>query len=200
MEWRHWQAGPGVGAWLGSVDDVPGHIWPEWFARMDRQRQVRCRRLRRDRDKALCILADALARHALCALTGADPAAVAFARAPGGKPYAPGLKAEFSLSHSGSLVLCAGAPFPLGADLQRHKPVSGALLRRARQAGYDGQSEADFFRWWTGQEAAGKLSGQGLRLEPPPEGLWWSQGRLDGPEGAYSYSICARPETMPPLS
>lgn len=196
MEFQHWQAGSGIGVWLASVDDVPGPTWDEWFARMDPQRQERCRRCRRHEDKARCILADALAREVLHALTGADVAAISFAHHPGGKPYAPGLKAEFSLSHSGSLVLCAGAAFPVGADLQRHKTVSDGLIRRAREAGYDGQDQADFFRWWTGQEAAGKLSGRGLRLEPLPAGLWWSQGQLERPDGTYSYSICASEENV----
>lgn len=196
MEFQHWQAGEGVGVWLARIGDVPRHVWPELYARMDQSRQARCRRYRRDEDKARCVLADALARHVLHTLTGVDAAAVSFARGDGGKPYAPGLAAQFSLSHSGALVLCAGAAFPVGADLQRHKAVSAALVRRARQAGYDGRSQADFFDWWTAQEAAGKLSGQGLRLEPPPEGLWWSQGRLAEPDGAYSYSICASRENV----
>lgn len=196
MEFSHWQAVDGVNVWLASVDDVPGDAWAGWYARMDPQRQARCQRYRRSEDKARCILADALARHALYALTGADPAAITFARGENGKPYAPALTAEFSLSHSASLVLCAGAAFPVGADLQRHKAVSDGLVRRARSAGYDGQNQADFFRWWTAQEAAGKLSGQGLRLEPTPPELWWSQGQLERPDGAYSYSICALRENV----
>lgn len=196
MKFLHWQAGGGVEAWLASVGDVPKQSWPALYAQMDPARQARCQRYRRREDKARCVLADALARRALHALTGADPAAITFAQDPGGKPYAPGLEAQFSLSHSGQLVLCAAAAFPVGADIQRHKAASDALTRRARQAGYDGQSQEDFFRWWTGQEAAGKLTGQGLRLEPPPAGLWWSQGRLDRPDGAYSYSICAWEENV----
>lgn len=196
MEFQHWQAGPGIGAWLASVDDMPRDAWAGLYARMAPERQARCGRYRRDIDKARCVLADALAREALHALTGADPAAIAFARQPGGKPYAPGLGAQFSLSHSGSLVLCAGAAFPVGADLQRHKAVSDALLRRARSAGYEGQGPEDFFSWWTGQEAAGKLTGRGLLLEPPPKELWWSQDRLDRPDGTYSYSICALAENV----
>lgn len=196
MELSHWQAAKGVGVWLASIGDVPDGAWSEWYARMDPERQARCQRYRRGEDKARCVLADALAREVLHTLTGADPAAISFAHTPGGKPYAPGLNAQFSLSHSGSLVLCAGAAFPVGADLQRHRAVSDRLLRRARSAGYDGQNQADFFGWWTAQEAAGKLSGRGLRLEPPPAGLWWSQGQLEKPDGVYSYSICAPEENV----
>ncbi len=196
MECLRWRAGPGIDAWLASVDGVAQDAWAGLYAQMDPERQGRCRRYRRDMDKARCVLADALAREALHALTGADPAAIVFAQQPGGKPYAPGLEAQFSLSHSGSLVLCAAASFPVGADLQRHKSVSDALLRRAREAGYQGQGQADFFAWWTAQEAAGKLTGQGLSLEPPSQELWWSQDRLDRPDGTYSYSICAWSENV----
>lgn len=196
VELQHWQAGPGIDVWLASIEDVPNSAWAELYARMDPQRQERCLRYRRGEDKARCILADALAREALRALTGEDAAAISFARHPGGKPYAPGLNAAFSLSHSASLVLCAGAAFPVGADLQRHKAVSDRLIRRARSGGYDGHSQADFFRWWTSQEASGKLSGRGLRLDGPAPGLWWSQGELERPDGRYSYSICALEENV----
>lgn len=196
VEFSHWQAANNVGVWLASIGGVPDGAWAALYARMDPERQARCQRYRRGEDRARCVLADALAREVLHALTGADPAAISFARHPGGKPYAPELNAQFSLSHSGSLVLCAGAAFPVGADLQWHRAVSDRLLQRARRAGYDGNSQADFFGWWTSQEAYGKLSGRGLRLEPMPEGLWWSRGQLNGPEGVYSYSICALEENV----
>ncbi len=187
MQARHWTVGSSITVWLASIEDVAEEEWPRLFGQMDPPRQVRCSRYRRPEDRQRCILADALARLALAQVSGADPASLSFSVQPGGKPFVPGLPWAFSLSHSASLVLCAVAPFPVGADIQCVRPVSPALLRRAAQAGYDGPGGDDFFRWWTRQEAAGKLSGQGLRLGPLPEDVdFWTVAV----EGGYFVSIC----------
>ncbi len=191
METAHWEVGPGIQVWLASTADVDPGQWDLWYAQMDPARQARCHRYRRQADKARCVLADALARQALAACSGADPAAISFLQDPHGKPQAVGLEAQFSLSHSGTLVLCATAPFPVGADIQRRKSVSPALLRWAERAGYPGGSQGDFFCWWVRQEAAGKLSGRGLSSSPLPSGLRFFQGEVRDRGEDYAFSVCA---------
>lgn len=197
MEYQSWQIGPGIGVFLASIHAVPAGEWPDLYARMSPPRQARCHRYRRESDRQRCILADALARAALSSLSGVAPEAVALAATPQGKPYAPGLGVEFSLSHSGSLVLCAAAPFPVGADIQRARPVSQTMARRLARAGYQGRSEEDFFAWWTRQEAAGKLLGSGLALSPLPPGLAFCPGALDGLDGKYFYCVAWEKGTFP---
>lgn len=189
MEYESWQVGPGIGVFLASIHAVPPGEWPVLHARMSPDRQARCHRYRRESDRQRCILADALARAALSSLSGADPQDIVFAATPQGKPCAPGLGVEFSLSHSGSLALCAAAPFPVGADIQRARPVSQSMTRRLARAGYQGGSEEEFFIWWTRQEAGGKLLGSGLILRPLPPGLAFCPGALDGPDGKYFYCV-----------
>lgn len=196
MEVTHWADPLGAELWLADVNDVPPEAWETLFAQMDPPRQERCQRYRRQADRRRCILADALARHALSQATGADPASIVFELQPGGKPRAVGLDMEFSLSHSGSLVLCATAPFPVGVDLQRHRPLSPALVRRLARAGYQGDNDADFFDWWVRQESAGKLTGQGLSLSPLPSGLAFSQRTLERPDGRYSSCLCAKKSSL----
>lgn len=195
---EHWQAAPGLEAWLACVADVPPGDWEALYGQMDPLRRRRCRRYRRDEDKARCILADALARHTLHALTGAAPDAIRFSRSQRGKPWAPDLGVHFSLSHSGALVLCAAAPFPVGADIQRHRPVSDALLRRALAAGCAEPTPAAFFPWWVRQEAAGKLTGRGLSLSPLPPGLCFWDGETCRDGERYHFSICAHPGSFSP--
>lgn len=113
------------------------------------------------------------------------------AREPGGRPYAVGLDKHFSLSHSGSLVLCAVAPFPVGADIQRARSVLDSLPRRMERAGYRGSSEEEFFTWWVCQEAAGKLAGRGLSLRPLTGGEAFRSGVLEEADGRYFYAVCA---------
>lgn len=197
MEYQTWQAGPGIGVFLASIHAVPSGEWPELYARMSPQRQERCDRYRRESDRQRCVLADALARAALASLSGVAPEAIALSTPPKGRPHAPGLGLEFSLSHSGSLVLCAAAPFPVGADIQRGRPISQAMARRLARAGYQGRSEEEFFAWWTRQEAGGKLLGSGLALRPLPPGLAFSPGALDGPDGKYFYCVAWEKGTFP---
>lgn len=197
MEHTPWEAAPGLWVWLADAGDVAPEAWPALFARMSPARREKCRRYRRAEDRALCVLGDALVRRALSDHSGVPPEDIVFARSGGGKPFAPGLGLEFSLSHSGRLVLCAVAPFPVGADVQRRKNVSAALIRRAGRAGYQGSTQAEFFRWWTRQEAAGKRSGAGLTLAPLPEGLWFADGEARSGGDLYDYSICALAAHIP---
>ena len=182
---------PGVGVWLASIEDVEPGEWPALYAQMDKERQGRCDRHRREIDKRRCILADALARRALSKGTDLAPEAISFGREPSGKPYALGLDKHFSLSHSGSLALCAVAHFPVGADIQRQRSISEPMIRRLARAGYEGTSDEDFFAWWVRQEAAGKMTGKGLSLRPIPEDLQFWDGVVKESDGAYFYAICA---------
>lgn len=191
MEVKHWEVLPGVTAWLAGLDGVAPEEWEPLYRQMDPARQARCARYARPGDAKRCVLADALARLALSQRSGQPEEIFRFQLRPGGKPFVPGLGVEFSLSHSGSLVLCAAAPFPVGADLQRARPVSSALAQKMARAGYPGGTREDFFSWWVRQEAVGKLSGQGLQLSPLPAPALCHVDALDGPDGRYWYCVCA---------
>ena len=197
MVYAHWQPVPGLDAWLAWLPDVPDKEWETLYRAMDLPRKARCDRYRRDKNRRQCILADALARHALSAATGLAPDAITFARSDRGKPYAPGLNVHFSLSHSADLVLCAVAPYPVGADVQRHRAVSDTLLRRAMGADCPGAGPENFFPWWTAREAAGKRTGQGLTLAPLQSGLSFWHQTLCRDGDRYHLCLCAREEDLP---
>ena len=190
MKTETWELS-GVELWLARTGEVEREEWPRLYEQMDEPRQARCRRYRREEDRRRCVLADALARRALSEGTGLAPGKLAFGRTQEGKPYAVGLDRHFSLSHSGSLVLCAVADFPVGVDLQLWRPVSPSLTRRMARAGYRGETEEDFFAWWVRQEAAGKLAGTGLSLAPPEPGLEFRSGVLEEPDGSDCSCVCA---------
>lgn len=182
----------GAALWLARTGDVEQSEWQALYDRMDPARQEHCDRYRREEDRRACVLADALARQALCQGTSLAPEAVVFARTEKGKPYALDLPRHFSVSHSGSLVLCAVAEFSVGADVQRRRRVSEPLKRRMARAGYRGECEEDFFAWWVRQEAAGKLAGTGLSLGPLGPGLEFRFGELEEADGQYFYCVCAK--------
>ena len=87
-----------------------------------------------------------------------------------GKPKVEGL--EFSLSHSGNLVLCAVSEEPVGCDIERLREAPKGVAERyfsdAEQA-YLSHFSADehdreFFRIWTMKDSYVKMTGEGLRV------------------------------------
>ena len=87
-----------------------------------------------------------------------------------GKPMVDGL--EFSLSHSGNLVICAVSDKPVGCDVEKirkapkgvaeryYSDTERAYLSRFLEDEYD----REFFRLWTLKESYVKMTGEGLRV------------------------------------
>lgn len=192
MEYQTWEVGSGIRVYLASIHAVPQGDWSVLYAQMPPARQARCQRYRQASHRQRCILAHALAREALAAISKAAPETIGLCYPSKGRPYAPSGEGEFSLSHSGAYVLCAAATFPVGADLQRQRPVSETMVRRMTRAGYGGSSEEDFLRWWVRQEAGGKLLGTGLILRPLPPNMVFHSGEFQGEDGKYFYSIAEK--------
>lgn len=92
---------------------------------------------------------------------------------PYGKPYLNDQAFQFSLSHSGEMVICAVSDAEVGADIQEKKSADYQKLvmrfftKQEQEAfGKCGDVEAQgelFFRLWTRKEAYGKLTGKGLK-------------------------------------
>ena len=133
-------------------------------------------------------IAHALCREALAELCGVAAEGIVLAAEPSGKPYAPDLDAQFSLSHSGGLAMCAVGRTPVGVDIERAREVSPRLRLRAQRAGYDGAQE--FLYWWTAREANGKRLGVGFTWSDLPAPNRCVQGTLEHEGERYYYSVC----------
>ncbi|MBR2366812.1 MAG: 4'-phosphopantetheinyl transferase superfamily protein [Oscillospiraceae bacterium] len=135
-----------------------------------------------------------------------------------GKPYLAGRDdLFFSLSHSGSIALCAVSDRELGADVQECRDVREELLRRVcTEAEYAAlascaqeEKKKLFLRLWTAKESYLKYLGTGLTRDPgrlailqngvpvPPErGLWLHEYEL----GTCRVCICCHDSERPALS
>ena len=151
-----------------------------WFWMMEEEKRRRVERFRREADRRRSVAADMLARRMISAACGIPPEQVRLATEKGGKPYAPGSPLHFSLSHSGDLAVCGVDRRPVGIDVERIRPVNLKAARRiaapeelVRLFGREPTPEDfrltgdpelldRFFELWTGKEAAGKLTGEGL--------------------------------------
>ena len=85
-----------------------------------------------------------------------------------GKPMIDGL--EFSLSHSGELVICAVSDKPVGCDVEKIRKAPECVAERFfsdREQAYLSQFSGEeydkaFFRLWTMKESYVKMTGEGM--------------------------------------
>lgn len=159
-----------------DIRQITPEDFERWYAMADGQRQKKADRYRFPDDRLRSIAGDHLARMGLAEYCGIDPASVRFARTEKGKPYASGLDAHFSISHSGHLVVCALSDRPVGIDVERIRPIKEELAKRVCTApelfwmqsapGWGqtltGEAMIRFFRIWTSKEAWFKMTGTGI--------------------------------------
>ena len=87
-----------------------------------------------------------------------------------GKPMVDGL--EFSLSHSGNLVICAVSDKPVGCDVEKIRKAPKGVVERYysdTERVYlsrflEDEYDREFFRLWTLKESYVKMTGEGLRV------------------------------------
>ena len=85
-----------------------------------------------------------------------------------GKPMIEGL--EFSLSHSGNLVVCAVSNKPVGCDVERLREAPRGVAKRCFSEGEQAylsqfsevEYDREFFKLWTMKESYVKMTGEGM--------------------------------------
>lgn len=135
---------------------------------MDKDRQAKIDRFRFKKDKILSLGAGLIIRKALLA-AGLEDAKISVS--PSGKPYIRNNdKLFFSVSHSGTKVLCAFGGFPIGCDIERIGEPSMNVAKRTfseielkKTIFMDAREfKSYYFKIWTGKESYLKMTGEGL--------------------------------------
>jgi 4'-phosphopantetheinyl transferase len=150
--------------YVASIDNLS---YERLYAAADDRRRTKADAMRFLEDKRRCLAAGALLRYALSQLGIGDYQVETEER---GKPYLKGLPVHFSLSHSGSFVLCALSDAPVGCDIQQIQQANGQLARRYFAPGEIAllenlppeQAREQFCRLWVLKESLGKALGCGL--------------------------------------
>lgn len=158
-----------------KITDFSDAQYDSCFRHMTEKRRLAVERIRSEADRKRTAAGEMLAREMLSRRCGMNPSEITFARTERGKPYAAGLPVHFSVSHSGERILCAVCDSPVGADIERIRPVRESLIRRVcnDRAGGEysyvcesGISDEErlrrFFLVWTGKEAYVKYLGTGI--------------------------------------
>jgi 4'-phosphopantetheinyl transferase len=135
--------------------------------------RVRAARLRTTELRLRFIVAHGALRAILAAYTGMSASAIRLETMAAGKPFVPGARVSFNLSHSDGLAVCAvTTDGRIGVDVERVRPVADAdsIVKRYFANGeareYASLSPANrtaaFFSTWTRKEAFVKAIGDGL--------------------------------------
>lgn len=105
-----------------------------------------------------------LLRSVLAARFGMEASVLPLSSAPSGG-FAPLEEAlHLSLTHTGSVAAIALAPYPVGLDVERIRPVpTGLIARMCAENEMIPQHEAGALLTWAAKEAVLKASGEGLR-------------------------------------
>lgn len=155
------------------IADVKSLLDPEKYEAayktVDEKRKQKIDRFLCEKDKLLSLGAGLLLRKALLN-EGISDAEIE--QLPGGKPY---LKNHedvfFSLSHSGTSVMCVIADVPVGCDIEEIRKPPAAVVKRLFSAreqnvflGLENDAQAEYFyTLWTARESYLKMTGEGLR-------------------------------------
>ena len=162
-----------VKVYIADVSILNDPFWYEKAYHMvPKERREKADRYRFPKDRILSLGAGLLLRYAL---KGAGIGLAETAVTDKGKPYIKDHSERFcSLSHSGTIAMCAAAKVPVGCDVQEVKepPLSASHLvfskeERAYLSGMNGEFQKDcFFALWTGKESFLKMTGEGLSGNP----------------------------------
>ncbi len=173
------------------------------------QRRKKAEALVKRSARNLSVGASLVLMHAL-EQAGYDAHSLEFDIHDGGKPYAKNADVHFSITHSGTLAMCAVSDRPVGIDAEEISAFNPDICKRFFSEGEREQIFASanedkirdtFFRIWTMKESYVKMTGRGLGgfssfeavLCPKPhitggEACSITELELDG----YKATVCAK--------
>ena len=139
----------------------------------DEARKAKADKIKNEPAKRLSIVAGDLARNAIAEELNISPDDIKFRTKGKGKPYVENQKIEFSISHSGTIVVCAISDTPVGIDIERIGDPNAKVAQKfftedERNYVFEkcALSRQRFFEIWTRKEAYVKKIGSGVSHFP----------------------------------
>lgn len=156
-----------------DISGMSDEEFEKMYLGSDKNRKAKADRLKKDTAKKLSIAAGELARNVISKKFNIDKKDVRFRVDKNGKPYADGLDINFSISHSGTIALCAVADGPVGIDIEKIRDVDLSVAKKhfaPDEHDYVLEkmslSRQRFFEIWTRKEAYVKMLGKGISYFP----------------------------------
>ncbi|MED4829453.1 4'-phosphopantetheinyl transferase superfamily protein [Bacillus atrophaeus] len=137
------------------------------------EKREKCGRFYHEEDAHRTLLGDVLVRSVISEKYGVNKAGIDFFTQEYGKPYAPAFPdIDFNISHSGRWVICAIDAEPIGADIEKMKPISLDIAKRFFSeteyrdllSTHKDEQISYFYHLWSMKESFIKQAGKGLSL------------------------------------
>ena len=142
----------------------------------------------------LSIAAEAALNKAVCEVYPDTVLPLRYSYDDKGKPYFLDIDLHFSLSHSGTLAVCAVSDKEIGVDIEKMREVNMAVADRCftkEECEYICNSQnvqKAFFEIWTRTEARAKLTGKGIAWGHDVDGeVTYEMAEL---AGGYVVCVC----------
>lgn len=157
--------------YLSYLKDFSENEYNECFALMSETRKNAVLRHKNEKNRKSTVLGEHLARKAVSALLNVDEKDIHFSRDENGKPFVLNHDVEFSISHSGEVVVCAVDKAKIGIDVEMIRPINLRVTKIActeneKEFVFSADSEEEkkerFFKIWTAKEAYFKWLGTGI--------------------------------------
>lgn len=163
-----------------DIRDFSKIEYEKWLSLMNEDKRGKVERFYFDDDKKRSVAGEMLAKKAIAEWCGVLAEEIMFSLDKNGKPFAENLNAEFNISHSGNLVVCAVDDNPVGIDVEQIRIIDLKIAKRIytdEELYYlFGFSPSDddfyvlpdegmlqrFFELWTAKEANLKYTGAGI--------------------------------------
>ena len=154
--------------YVADITNLPDPLLcPEQLRGLPSERQQRIHNMKQEKSRKQSMGVGLLLQKVLALYHMEDSQVFAGER---GKPMVDGL--EFSLSHSGDLVICAVSDKPIGCDVEEIRKAPERVAERYFSFGeqeylsrfFGEEYDRAFFRLWTMKESYVKMTGEGMGL------------------------------------
>lgn len=156
---------------LLDINSISDNEYSRYYSLMSREKKARVDAFRFIADKKRNVCGEILSRRMISSFCSIPAEDLIFETDSRGKPFAVNAEAEFSISHSGDLVICSVEKYPTGADIEKKRRVEDRLIdyvctdaERLYVYGTGGSDERAlrFLEIWTAKEAYFKCIGTGI--------------------------------------
>lgn len=156
-----------------DISEMSEAEFSKLYYKSDENRKAKADRLRKRPAKRLSVVAGELVRNAISKEFNIDAKDIRFRTSKSGKPYVENVKVEFSISHSGTVAVCAISDKPVGIDIELIRNANVNAARRLFTPDEQiyvfekwTQVRERFFEVWTRKEAYVKMLGKGVSYFP----------------------------------
>lgn len=175
-----------------TVSDLTEEFIKSHYEKMSTDRKDEIGKIRNPVSVKQKIAADYLCRKAIAEFCDVFPESIIIRKTSQGKPYAENVKAEFSVSHSGDVVVCAVSDNEIGVDAEIIKKVNFRAAERfaaKEEISYIGENTERFFEIWTLKEAYFKCIGTGLGADIKNVSFRIENGNIECSEKGFRCSF-----------